>query len=522
MYNNRINQVQDMATQSISQSNDNVFTNTESNLDQFYDTGYVEEVTLNKGKKFNCKSCSKSYKTEHSIRQHVESAHVNKRKRGEDESTVSITTPKRPLLMETVNESQIVRTTAAFCQEFMSNPGDVTLSEMSILNPTDVAAMNSTAIDDEHIKPDQDHDYILEEDMLLLRTRVKSLESELKKKDNIIGSQRNELEIAQMEAVELTDRITDSEKSNQELKASLESALVQTNILEGKIAENEKNLRLFSGTIKRLQAENSKNQPAAASDKDRKLSSAEARCKQLSQRLAELEAVNDSEGVELKIKEIEDKLHAKTKELKNKESCLRKSDKTVKELNEKLTASNKKVLELENSNVRLQLIADQAKADVESKLKDTNESKRDVRRSSRSPRSSKRGKSYSPRPRRRSSSDRRTHTRRRCEDDNTGRCKKGRSCRDIHAKQTCQPHSKFGSCPFVSQCEQRHPNTVCYEWQQSGSCRFSDECRHRHPHQIHPSSYQECFLGGRAQGHQDRPQNQWPAYRHHDQRGNRW
>ena len=32
------------------------------------EVGYVEEITAKNRKKFNCKSCMKSFKTEHSIR----------------------------------------------------------------------------------------------------------------------------------------------------------------------------------------------------------------------------------------------------------------------------------------------------------------------------------------------------------------------------------------------------------------------------------------------------------------------
>ena len=71
---------------------------------------------------------------------------------------------------------------ASYCKSVMGNPGDETLAEISIMNPSDVAAMNSTFIvdgEEDTVKPDQDHDYVLREDMLMLRAQVMSLEAAL-------------------------------------------------------------------------------------------------------------------------------------------------------------------------------------------------------------------------------------------------------------------------------------------------------------------------------------------------------
>jgi len=118
-------------------------------------------------------------------------------------------------------------------------------------------------------------------------------------------------------------------------------------------------------------------------------------------------------------------------------------------------------------------------------------------------------------PQRTSSSNASTKPHLRCHIDNKNRCNGGNNCPNVHAKKTCQLHSKFGSCAFESQCEHRHPDTVCFEWQNHGSCRYGSECRHRHPQEMMAPS--DNFLGRRQS-----PSAQWPKYSHRDQRGNRW
>ena len=297
-----------------------------------------------------------------------------------------------------------------------------------------------------------------------------------------------------MEIEELAERLKESEKNNGDLKSSLEVALANINSLELKTVENEKNLRLFSATISKLSNKSSNAPKALNKETSCKQSEAEARCRLLSQRLSELEALQNTPGVELKLKEVEDKLHAKTKDLKTSEANLRKTEKSVKNLNNKLTSCNKKISELENSNTRLQLIANQGMSSVNARLeqKDDKSSQADV-----SKKDSPRRNSPHKGARNNTSTQRKftSNVTNRCKDDNKGKCKDGNNCRNVHARRTCQMHSKFGSCSFESQCEHRHPDTICFEWQDYGSCRHGDECRHKHPQNVVASS--ENFLGRR-------------------------
>ena len=70
-----------------------------------------------------------------------------------------------------------------------------------------------------------------------------------------------------------------------------------------------------------------------------------------------------------------------------------------------------------------------------------------------------------------------------CRFENTGRCRT-KNCKNLHPKKTCQPFSKFGSCPTESKCENRHPYGVCYDWERYGRCASGDECRHKHPFEM--------------------------------------
>ena len=118
---------------------------------------YIEEIPSSKNKKYKCTDCKKSFKTEQGVRHHRDSVHNKKQSRKHDDSIEE--SSKRPLLMSPVPKTTNYSDMAEFCKEVMGNPGDEPLAEMSIMNPKDVAAMNSTFIgeDDSTIPPDQDH-----------------------------------------------------------------------------------------------------------------------------------------------------------------------------------------------------------------------------------------------------------------------------------------------------------------------------------------------------------------------------
>ena len=474
------------------------------------------ETTTEQNNKFTCSLCNKVYATENKLKKHVNNIHtLTKRKRGMDE-TSTISQAKKPSL-DTVNESpEAMNDTVLFCKEFLGYPGDNTLSEESFLSSRDVAAFNSTAIDDA-FKPDQDHDFILKDESVMLHAKVMSLEADLKHKNNIIDEHEKELELAKIEISELTERLSDTEATNRELKVSFETALVRANSSEAKIEELSKNLKLYSFTIKKFKAAKSGTNTDNVPDniKNKKLTDAEARCRQLAQRLSELESPNPSNDLEQQVKEAKDNLHTKVKELRPKESSLRKAEKTACELNDKLVSAQNKITELENTITRLRLNTVQDPQSNEVRKIDNKVTSPGTSKNNKTPSTSD---THAPNARKKTSSPRRSPVK--CKLDNSGKCPRGRDCRDKHSSKTCQHHSKYGSCPFESQCEHRHPKSVCFEWQSQGACRYGEDCRHKHPNELRATDQQQHFLGAQPQ---DQPSNnQWIPYRHHDLRGSRW
>ena len=207
------------------------------------------------------------------------------------------------------------------------------------------------------------------------------------------------------------------------------------------------------------------------------------------------------------------------------------------ELNEKLTVSSKKVTELENVNTRLKLMSDQSsealaqnnknsKPNIERKEhRNTSKNNSSQGRSRQSPARSSPSQTASKPPRRSSSHKSPEKSQIRCKANNTGKCYKGRECRDIHVERTCQLFSKLSFCPHETTCEFRHPTGTCYEWENTERCSHGDSCRYKHPLQWMPSQW-EAFLCNGTPGYpnhsMDPQQPQRQGNRHHDLRGNRW
>ena len=137
--------------------------------------------------KFSCSLCNKVYATENNLNKHLNNIHsLSKRKRGMDEPS-STSQAKKPSLDDdsATQNTEAANNTIMFCKEFLGFPGDSTLSEESFLSSRDVAAFNSTTIEDS-LKPDQDHDFVLKDETVMLRARIMSLEADLKHKMKII------------------------------------------------------------------------------------------------------------------------------------------------------------------------------------------------------------------------------------------------------------------------------------------------------------------------------------------------
>ena len=459
------------------------------------------------------------------------------RKRALEDTDASQTIAKKPLVEQ--EDNALNHSTVNLCKDLLNNPGDETILNFSLLSSRDVAGLNSTfAEKEEHsIRADQDHNYILDEELLLLRTEKASMLLELKKKESIINDLHNEIDLLKIEQAECSEKILESEKKSVELQSSLDCALVRANSLEDMNAKLLRDNKLFCGSIKKLTAMKNVSGSLPVKGKGESNSEVEERCKKLGQKVTELETQisETSAANEQKLKKANDDLNTKIKELKNKETALKRVEKSVRGLTDKLNASEKKVTELENSNSRLRLLNDQNKEiSVRREEQDSNKKGRE-----RSPRVSHSRSNKSPSARRTSPLSRSRHSSphtrcsreassnpKRCAMDNVGRCKRGSGCRDIHASKTCQLYSMFNVCQNVSSCEFRHPTGTCYEWQQLGTCNSGDSCRFKHPVEWRPA-YQEAFLDQRPPSYNANPPtkeqaSQWPRYSHHDLQGSRW
>ena len=368
------------------------------------------------------------------------------------------------------------------------------------------------------IKPDQDHNETIKND--ILRAKMMSLELEIRKKDINIHERDNELSIARIEIKEWTDKCLVLKKEKEDKEEALDIAMGQTNSLEDEKLALKIKLKSYSNAIKKLRDvkteekngdETVKDLRKVIKEKNKQIVDSDARARQLAQKLAELEAekVDTNDDIGDKYKKVNDKLTTKTKDLKKAENNLKHSEVRAKELLDNNLLKNKKISELENENVRLKLMKEQSE-DIENRIKsvrkDEDKNKKVEKKVEFKEMQSK------------------------CRYENTGLCRNKTNCNDIHPKITCQSHSKLGSCPLVSSCEHRHPFGICYDWEKYGTCNNGDNCRHRHPFDLirqvqsdpflgYGSPTRQDGLGGQGQFNQRSPGH---PQGNHDLRGSRW
>ena len=160
-------------------------------------------------------------------------------------------------------------------------------------------------------------------------------------------------------------------------------------------------------------------------DLKKKLTESEDKAKKLAAQVSELQKLSeeDKDSIESKYKNVNDELTKKIKELKNAESCLRKSENSAKKLTDTIDKKEKKITELENCNKRLSLMKEQVLPLVKASVSNEDKASKKVK----------------------------------CRFENVGKCKLKDKCKDLHPQKICQQFSKFGSCSIDSVCELRHP-----------------------------------------------------------------
>ena len=529
-------------------------TTQEEHIDLVPEEGFVEDTNNDNSKRFTCKQCSKVCKTDHSMKQHIGKMHKNK--------SIKRTAPKsdnfskkrnlKPFREEEYDiEDDILHSTQLdpadedtmkmddyhFEEEMQLKDVDCTFKFNETLEVFLKKRQNSANVeadtenDDEEIYPDQDHNYLVTEDNGnqgdLVRAKNIALMIEIENKDLLLNERENELKDAQLKVSELASESHSLKDELHSKDEALNTATAHINTLEEKKKKLEAKLTEYTVTLKDLIKEkaeyegkpNNKNVSAEVSNKEKELQKtikeknkllkdSESAQKALAKKLSDIEnSISDNKtSVDAKYKKVNDQLSSKNKEAKKANEETKKAEKRAKELLDTVSEKNKKISEMENTITRLGLLKDQAKEIVEKTVRKTS-----------------------------SSSKTEEIKKKRCRFDNTGTCK-NRNCEDVHAKKTCQPFSKLGSCSMESSCDHRHPFGVCFDWQNHGSCYNGDSCRNRHPFEMaapraFPSDH-SSFLGqgspngthGDTDGWRGQPSQRSPGQvRHHDLRGmGRW
>ena len=484
------------------------------------DEGFAEEMKPDNSKAFTCKQCGKEFKRERSVKQHIAAAHKSLKRTAEKSLNSVRKTQKR-----SSSNTDSHNDTVAFCRSVVDKDSirrtfSLDVSVEKLLMEENV--LHSTAIadpDEELISPDQDHNYFnVNSDTDLLKAKILSLELEGKRKDVLLNDAENELSMARVDVVELKEKVHAVSKEKDEKNEALESALGQNHLLKEEIVKLQDKVMLYSAAIKKLRGDRNPSDENAEikelrkviKEKNKKISEAESRSKLLGQRVAELESSKNDDALDDKYKKLNDRLTAKSKELKKIEANLKKSESRVKELLERNSEKGKKIFELENVNTRLKVLKDQAQ-EIEEKTKHHRRIHDEV--------STKKSDTKI---------NWKKDEKKKCKFEHSGTCRRKNSCGDYHPKTTCQSYSKLGSCPLESRCEHRHPYGVCYEWEQHGTCRHGDGCRHRHPFGAVLLTPRAPFLGQGSPGQeggqreQDRRGYHSPGQGYHDLRGNRW
>ena len=521
-------------------------------IDLVPNEAFVEETNVDNSKKFTCKQCGKVCKTEHSVKQHIGRMHKNqptKRTASKSDTTHGKKKNQKLIHDDDYRDGPLHSTRLG---DLSTNIDNYEFEEEMKLKENDGSFQfnatvekflherkkaTSEGYDDidlvEEMTPDQDHDYLANEnvnkdeanDFDMLRAMNISLKLELDAKNTLINEKDNDLKVAQLEITEQIHLAQSLREDNKIKDDAFITASAQINSLEEKKKMLESKLREYTDSLRALIKErddkNAKpNKESPPTEREKELSdvikeknkaikTSETAQKRLAAKLSELETnVNENKsGTDAKYKKTNDQLSLKTKEAKKYNDDLKKAEKRAIELMDTVSEKNKKIYELDNENVRLRLMKDQAKEIIDKVEKAKPKSTSDVNDAEK---------------------------KKKCKFENTGNCR-NRECKDAHSKKTCQSFSKLGSCPLESTCEHRHPFGICFDWERHGQCFKADGCRNRHPLEMSSQRTPDVdpFLGQGSPSGAHREAEGWRAaqpgqrspgqIRHHDQRGKgRW
>ena len=329
--------------------------------------GYVEENSKDGNRVYRCKQCEKSIKTENGIKSHISRVHKNQgiKRIALNEGN---TDDKRRAL-DKGSDHDIL-------EDNSLNLDDLCESAMTSGKPKEEDILNDSFLDNlmskenetknnstdsmEEITPDQDHDYLKaasNADVHLLRIRIVSLETDLRRKDSQLKAKEDELFEVR---TELSEKIEENEKLKKDIENKDEACditIAKTNSLEEKNNELINRLLKHTKTIKSLLADADKNSQrhdackATIDMKEKLIKQAQTDKKTLAKRIEQLEnaVAVDNAGLNEQNRSTADKLKVKSKEVKDAQNTIKKASENEKILQNIINEKNRKISELEIS-----------------------------------------------------------------------------------------------------------------------------------------------------------------------------
>ena len=225
---------------------------------------------------------------------------------------------------------------------------------------------------EETVTPDQDHNYMVDdnnenvenesgdgdENINFLKATVLSQKIDLREKENEIGTlieENTKLKEDIRAKDEANDALTAKNNSLEDAKGGFESKI---KALEATKSKYENRLKTYGATIKVMDAELKKaksSHPNLPKDKDP------------DQQLLDLNRKLDKENKDLndKLKVVTKQSNDKSKDFKQAQAALKKTEASEKELQQVLNKKNGRVSELETANSRLEMFNEHAKGSLQ-------------------------------------------------------------------------------------------------------------------------------------------------------------
>ena len=251
------------------------------NVNLIPDECFTTDSNTDDSTKYICKQCNKPFKSKHGVKQHVGAMHKSKKRAAGKTENFSRKYQKKAYLEEDLDQDEVpsqaepMNSTSVFLDEFLDGDyGQNTLSlDLSIENLVkNKIALHSTAISDEdddesYHKPDQDHDTIIQEenDVLMMKAKLISLEMELVKKDTLLNEQANELKMVKNDLEEVNEKLHVSEKEKESKDEALDIATGKINSLEDDKLNLQKKMKKYSLALHKFRTQS---EEGASKDKN--------------------------------------------------------------------------------------------------------------------------------------------------------------------------------------------------------------------------------------------------------------